>query len=165
MNTNLTEMEKQLAELTLTSPNVSRAIFRRYFNLSFIYDDLNEYMQHDKTFQADMHRLFKELDLSEDHFDFGKVTDFAGIPSKFDKYIIRVLVNNASSQYLKLKNIRKLTPEREGFMYSVCSAFRVLPGTKRWNKIDRYFNEEAKVKKEKQLKQLHLKPSGTFTAR
>ena len=150
-------MEELIEELKLVSPSVSRAIYRRYFNKSFIYDDLNEYIHHDSRFQTEMQHLFLKNGLHDDQFDFGRITDFKEIPSKLEKSVIKVLVLNAYPQYVRLKVSHKPTPERDGFFHSICSAFRVLPGTKRWGKLARYFNEIAKERHENQFKNLRKK--------
>ena len=155
MENALTEKEEQITELKLTSPYVSRAIYRRYFNQTFIFDDLNEYMSLDHRFQCEMQQLFTLNGIDDDQFDFGRITDLGCVPSQLENSVIQVLVNNASLEYLKLKKSRKPFPEREGFFHFICSAFRAFPRTKRWNKLAHYFNVAAKERKDCQLKELH----------
>jgi hypothetical protein len=151
MENTFPEMEQQIAELKLTSPSVSRAIYRRYFNQTFVFDDLNEYMSLDHRFQCEMQQLFTLNGISSDQFDFGRITDLACVPSQLENTVIQVIVNNACPEYLKLKKTRKPFPEREGFFHFICSAFRAFPRTKRWNKLAHYFNVAAKERKDSQL--------------
>ncbi|MCH3992157.1 MAG: hypothetical protein LKH27_09705 [Prevotella sp.] len=156
MENTLTEEEEQIGEVQLTSPSVSRAIYRRYFNKSFIFDDLNEYMNHDRRFRSEMQQLFTHYAIGDDRFDFGRITDLGCVPSRMENTVIQLIVHNASPEYLKLKKSMKPFPERDGFFHFICSAFRTLPGTKRWFKLAHYFNVAANARKDNQLKGLHL---------